>query len=141
MQVVEAVAAVIDWHVRDLLPDTVGLAADVRCELVHADFFAMMAAGTTPQPTYDAVLLDIDHSPKHLLDPSHAAFYDVEGLRGLAQKIKPGGVFGLWSDDAPDPTFEAALTAVFAVSTTHVVTFANPITGGESESTVYVAQV
>ncbi len=33
VQVVEAVAAVIDWHRRDLLPDTVGLAADPRCDL------------------------------------------------------------------------------------------------------------
>ena len=141
VQVVEAVAAVIDWHRRDLLPDTVGLAADARCELVHEDFFAMMAAGTTPRPTYDAVLLDIDHSPQNLLHPSHASFYDGDGLRRLADKIAPGGVFGLWSDDPPDPSFEAALTAVFASSTTHVVSFANPITGGESASTVYVARV
>ncbi len=141
VQVIEAVAAVIDWHRRDLLPDTVGLAADARCELVHGDFFAMMAAGTTPRPTYDAVLLDIDHSPQNLLHPSHASFYDHEGLGRLADKIAPGGVFGLWSDDLPDPVFEAALAAVFASSTTHVVAFANPITGGESASTVYVARV
>ncbi len=141
VQVIEAVAAVIDWHRRDLLPDTVGLAADARCDLVHADFFAAMAAGTTPRPTYDAVLLDIDHSPQNLLHPSHAAFYTDEGLQRLAAKLTPGGVFGLWSDDPPEADFEAALARVFSSSTTHVVTFANPITGGESASTVYVAQV
>ncbi len=139
VQVIEAVDAVIDWHRRDLLPDTVGLAADPRCDLVHADFFALMASGATPRPTYDAVLLDIDHSPQNLLHPSHGAFYDVAGLRRLALRIAPGGVFGLWSDDPPDPVFADALAEVFTQPETHVVTFANPLTGGESASTVYVA--
>ena len=141
VQVIEAVAAVIDWHRRDLLPDTIGLAADARCDLVHADFFAAMAADTTPRPTYDAVLLDIDHSPQNLLHPSHGSFYTDEGLQRLASKIEPGGVFGLWSDDPPEADFEGALARVFSSTATHVVTFANPITGGESASTVYVAQV
>ncbi len=141
VQVIEAVAAVIDWHQRDLLPDTVGLAADPRCDLVHGDFFAQVAAGTTPQGSYDAVLLDIDHSPQNLLHPRHAAFYSGDGLRRLAERIVPGGVFALWSDDPPDPDFEATLAEVFLRPETHVVRFANPLTGGESASTVYVARV
>ncbi len=140
-QVVEAVAAVIDWHVRDLLPDTRGLTSDPRCDLVHGDFFALVASGSTPRPAYDVVLLDVDHSPQNLLDPSHGAFYTPDGLARLTAVLAPGGVFGLWSDDPPDPDFEAALDAVFAHRTTHVVPFANPITGGESASTVYVAQL
>ena len=140
-QVVDAVAAVIDWHRRDLLPETVGLTADPRCDLVHGDFFALVASGSTPRASYDAVLLDVDHSPQNLLHPSHGAFYTPDGLTRLAEILAPGGVFGLWSDDPPDPEFEAALDAVFARRTTHVVTFANPITGGESASTVYVAQL
>jgi spermidine synthase len=141
VQVIEAVAAVIDWHRRDLLPETVGLAADPRCDLVEGDFFALVAAGTTPRPTYDAVLLDIDHSPQNLLHPRHAAFYTGDGLRRLAERLAPGGVFALWSDDPPDPVFEAAVADVFVAPATHVVTFPNPLTGGESASTVYVAQV
>ncbi len=140
-QVIEAVEAVIDWHRRDLLPDTEGLAADPRCDLVHGDFFALVAAGSTPRQTYDVVLLDVDHSPQNLLDPSHGPFYTPDGLARLAAIIAPGGVFGLWSDDPPDPDFEAALDTVFATRKTHVVSFANPITGGESASTVYVAQL
>lgn len=139
VQVVDAVAAVIDWHRRDLLPDTVGLAADPRCDLVHGDFFALVAAGTTPRAAYDAVLLDIDHSPRHLLHPTHGPFYEAAGLQRLTDLITPGGVFGLWSDDPPDPGFETALAEVFDEPSSHVVTFANPLTGGESRSTVYVA--
>jgi spermidine synthase len=140
-QVVEAVAAVIDWHLRDLLPDTRGLGSDPRSDLVHGDFFALVASGSTPRPSYDVVLLDVDHSPQNLLHPSHGTFYTAEGLARLTAILTPGGVFGLWSDDPPDPDFEAALDAAFAHSTTHVVPFANPITGGESASTVYVAQL
>ncbi|MDN5894772.1 MAG: spermidine synthase [Nocardioides sp.] len=140
VQVIEAVAAVIDWHRRDLLPDTVGLAADPRCDLQHGDFFAQVAAGATARATYDAVLLDIDHSPQHVLHPSHGAFYSTAGLRRLAARIVPGGIFGLWSDDPPDQVFEVALNEAFVGVESHVVTFANPITGGESASTVYLAQ-
>ncbi len=139
VQVIEAVAAVIDWHRRDLLPDTVGLAADPRCDLVHADFFAVIASGDTPHSMYDAVLLDIDHSPQNVLHPSHGALYSPDGLRRLAARLAPGGVFGLWSDDPPDAVFEASLAEVFDAPRTHVVSFANPLTGGESASTVYVA--
>ena len=139
VQVIEAVEAVIDWHRRDLLPDTAGLTADPRCELVHGDFFQLVASGETPRPSYDAVLLDIDHSPHNLLHPSHGSFYAASGLTRLAAILGPAGVFGLWSDDPPDPDFVAALDEVFDQCTAHVVSFANPLTGGESASTVYVA--
>lgn len=39
LTVIEYSEAVIDWHERDLLPDTTGLAADSRVTLVCADFF------------------------------------------------------------------------------------------------------
>ena len=139
-QTLDSVEAVIDWHRRDLLPDTQGLTADPRCDLVHGDFFALVASGSTPRSSYDVVLLDVDHSPQHLLDPSHGAFYTPDGLTRLTEILASDGVFGLWSDDPPDPAFEASLDAVFAHRETHEVAFANPITGGESASTVYVAQ-
>lgn len=135
--VIDTVAAVIDWHERDLLPDTVGLAADPRCEFVHGDFLAMVTAGELPAPPYDAVLLDVDHSPDNLLHPSHGAFYTPDGLRRLTAMMRPGAVFGLWSDDPPEPTFESAMAEAFDKPTSLVVTFANPLTGGASASTVY----
>ncbi len=38
--VVEALADVIEWHNRGLLPDAAGLTSDPRVRLVQADFFA-----------------------------------------------------------------------------------------------------
>lgn len=142
--VVEALAEVIDWHRRDLLPATAGLAADPRLRLVRGDFFAAVVAPEGPDPEapgrrFDAVLLDIDHSPRHVLHPSHAAFYTPSGVRALAGHLKPGGVFALWSDDPPDADFSAVLDEVFATTAAHVVSFDNPLTGGTSSNTVYVA--
>jgi spermidine synthase len=138
VMVIETAAPVIDWHRRELFPDTIGLATDPRCTLVEGDFFARLRSGTSAT-TYDAILLDIDHTPHHLLSPSHADFYTADGLRSLAPLLVDDGVFGLWSDDPPDPEFEAHLGQVFATTTAHVITFSNPVTRGESASTVYLA--
>ena len=142
--VVEAVEEVIRWHEGGLLPDVVALCADPRTRLQHGDFFAMAEseAGfdpTTPQRTFDAVLLDVDHTPRHVLHPSHGALYTPAGLRRLRRHLRPGGVFALWSDDPPDLDFLAALEDVFATVRADVVPFPNPITGGDSANTVYVA--
>lgn len=48
-------------------------------------------------------------------------------------------MFALWSDDPPDDEFMGRLGAVFAHPVAHVVDFANPVTGGMSSNTVYVA--
>src|SRR3954470_17321932 len=40
LAVVDAFDAVIGWHRRRLLPTSASLLEDVRCELVHGDFFA-----------------------------------------------------------------------------------------------------
>jgi spermidine synthase len=144
LRVVEALGAVIEWHQRRLLPLSAELTADPRCHLVEADFFAAVASDAPFAPhaphKVHAVLVDIDHSPRHLLHPRHAAFYEPEGLARLATRVHPGGVFGLWADGAPDADFVATLEQVFATSTAHVVTFPNFSTGGESASTVYVAR-
>ena len=139
--VVEAIGEVISWHERELLPFAAGLTADPRSRFAEADFFALAASaeGFDGGRRFDAVLLDVDHSPRHVLAPANAELYTAAGLRRLAAHLRPGGVFALWSDDPPDAGFEAELDAVFPVRRSHVVSFANPLTGGESANTVYVA--
>jgi len=140
--VVEKLEEVIDWHRRDVLPDSDRL-TDSRVRLVAGDFFSMVIADAGFDPgldgKVDAILVDIDHSPRHLLDPSHAALYTADGLGRLVHHLRPGGVFALWSDDPPDDDFVAVLRNVFASTQAHVVRFPNPLTGGESANTVYVA--
>ena len=143
VHVVDALAEVIEWHRRHLVPLGERVADDPRCRLIHGDFFELVAAGgpfgdDAPE-RFDAVLVDIDHTPKHLLSPDHAGFYTVEGLRQARSLLRPGGVFSLWSDDPPDDAFVAVLASVFAEVEPHVVSFPNHYTGGESACTVYVA--
>jgi spermidine synthase len=140
--VIEVMAPVIDWHRRGLVPLGKRIATDPRCSLVHDDFFtwASSEGGADPESPTHAVLLDIDHSPSHWLAPRNRVFYSVQGLRRLAERLHPGGVFGLWSDDPPERDFTCHLEAVFRSSEAHVVTFPNPYTGGESKCTIYLAR-
>jgi hypothetical protein len=120
------------------------LASDPRCRLVHGDFFAMSdsAGGFDPEVSgrrFDAVLVDIDHSPRNLLHPRHAALYAPAGLARLAGHLRPGGVFALWSNDPPDEAFEAALSGAFAISSSRVVAFDNAFGERDASNTVYVA--
>lgn len=144
--VVDVMAPVIEWHEKGMVPLGKTLTDDPRCRFVHADFFALAAdpaAGFDPALVgrkFHAVLLDIDHSPRNLLDERNGGFYSADGLRNLAAQLLPGGVFALWSDDAPDEDFLSRLAEVFTAAETHVVKFPNPLLGNDSCSTVYVAR-
>jgi hypothetical protein len=85
-------------------------------------------------------LLDIDHSPSHWLNPGNSTFYTAAALRNMAEKLHPGGVFGLWSNDPPDAAFIQLLDSVFQSAEAHAVRFPNPYSGGESSNTVYLAR-
>ncbi len=146
--VVDYLQPVIDWHQRGLVPLGESLTDDARCRFEHGDFFkrAIVDGGVGFDARmmgrkFHAILLDIDHSPDHLLNERHASFYQVDGLRKMTEQLYPGGVFALWSDDPPEETFMAALGEVFECVDTHVVPFENPILGRDSESTVYVARL
>ena len=138
--VVEALEAVVDWHRRRLLPDSAVLLDDPRCALVVDDVFGRFAAPDgLGAGGVDVVLLDVDHSPVHLLHPDHAPAYAVEGLARLAGQLRADGVFALWADLEPDPLFLGRLEEVFAAARADVVQFANPLTGGTGVATLYVA--
>jgi spermidine synthase len=140
--VVEALPDVIGWHERHLLPVSERLTRDARCRLAEADFFATAGSGlpVAEHTGFDVLLVDIDHSPRHVLHPSHQAFYSAAGLDAMRSRLSRDGVFALWSDDPPDPAFEAVLTEVFDRSEVSIVRFPNPLTGGYSTNTVYVAR-
>ncbi|MEU1896261.1 spermidine synthase [Streptomyces pristinaespiralis] len=143
--VVDALAEVIGWHERGLVPLGPGLVDDPRCRLVHGDFFAGVGedGGLDPDDPgrrFHAVLLDIDHSPRQVLHPRHEALYRPDGMRALAGRLRPGGAFALWSNDPPDDSFSAVLADTFAESEAHVVHFDNPLQQGTAANTVYVAR-
>ena len=58
----------------------------------------------------------------------------------MARFLRPGGVFAMWSNDAPDDAFTRRLDEVFASARAQTVRFDNPYTGGDAACTIYVAQ-
>ena len=145
MIVIEALSPVIDWHQRELVPNGALLSKDARCRYYHENFFELVRGDgfdpDDPWHLFDAILLDIDHTPDALLDPSHADLYSEEGMTRLRGFLRPGGVFGLWSNDVPDKGFLGILSRVFDNVEGHVVEFENPIQAKTTENGVYVAKV
>jgi spermidine synthase len=143
--IVEAFDAVVDWHEKGMLPLGPTLTTDPRVRFVLGDFFAMAASkegfdSDAPARRFDAILVDIDHSPDLLLDSQNADFYQPAGLKRLSARLHPGGVFGLWSNELPDAAFTARLADIFATARAERVTFHNPLQNRDSTQTVSLAR-
>jgi spermidine synthase len=142
--VVEALDAVIGWHQDEHVPLGKILNADARNRYVLGSFFDLATDPSKGFDTssdakkFDAILLDIDHSPTEFLNPANASFYTTENLALMAEQLRPKGVFAMWSQNLPEEQFEALLKTVFASVDSHVVSFFNPLQGGESTNSVYV---
>ncbi len=142
--VIDLFQTVIDWHRDGLVPLGPTLYEDPRCKLRQGDFFALAHTGfdtEAPNRKFDAVLLDIDHSPRHFLDAANESFYTAKGLTAVRNELKPGGTFALWSDDPASVDFTAHLKTIFTTATAHNVEFSNPYTGSTSLNSVYVARM
>jgi spermidine synthase len=141
--VVERLAPVIDWHERGLIPAAVPPSSRVR--LVNDDFFAMAAGNGfdpgEPQRRFHAILLDVDHSPRHLLNPAHAWLYTDEGADRLHSRLVPGGVFALWSNDPPDASYLQSLQESFDSAWWEIIEFDNPLQSRTATNTIYLAHV
>ncbi|MBI9098152.1 MAG: spermidine synthase [Spirochaetaceae bacterium] len=144
--VIEFLEPVIRWHNQHLVPMGKTLTEDPRCRFVQADFFALSRRVTenfdpeSPLKKHHVILLDIDHTPTHVLHQTNSHFYSEEGLRELREHLHRGGVFALWADGSPQESFTNHLRKVFSQAESHHIRFDNPITGGSSEGTVYVAR-
>lgn len=144
LNVIEYLPAIIDWHLKELVPMGSVLNKDLRCRFVQGDFFDLnQRTGFDPQTAnkkWDAILLDIDHKPDHWLHPSHQSFYSPDGLQSLKVHLKGDGVFALWADGQPQETFKNLLQSIFSRVKAHCIEFENPITQSSSFGTVYTAQ-
>ena len=144
LAVVELFPEVIKWHLEGLVPLGYSISLDPRCTIVERDFFKavlddkMIIDSNYPNKYFQAVLLDIDHTPRHQLDGKNAEFYTQHGLSLMCEYLDPGGVFGLWSDDPPDQGFVELLRSVFSDIEANVVSFYNPLLDKESTNTVYL---
>jgi spermidine synthase len=141
--VIDLFQPVIDWHQQGLVSNGKILTNDPRCELRQGDFFALARTNfdaKNPERRFDAVLLDIDHSPEHYLDPENRSLYTTEGLTAIKAQLKPTGIFALWSNDLANEDYTDHLRTVFPTATAHNTQFPNPYTAAISVNSIYVAQ-
>ncbi len=146
--IVEYLEPVIRWHQQEYVPLGKDINADARSRYVHGSFFDLAIAEPetggfdpqTPGKEFDAILLDIDHSPRALLHDSNASFYTTENISRMARQLKPRGIFAMWSNEGEDSVFMDVLREVFTEVACHVVSFYNPFQNRESFNTVYVAR-
>ena len=103
--VVDALAPVMTGTGASCSRSSRRLTTDPRCRLELGDFFTMSQGvgfdPETPDRRFDAVLVDIDHSPRHQLGAGNADFSPSPVSVGWP-RLAFGGVFGLWSNDPPD---------------------------------------
>ncbi len=142
--VVDALETVIGWHQDELVPLGKILNADSRNRYVLGSFFDL---ATDPSSgfdrdcagkKFDAILLDIDHSPSEFLNTANASFYTSKNLALMAEQLKPKGIFAMWSQNLPDEKFEALLKTVFETVDSQVISFYNPFKNGDLTNTIYV---
>ena len=58
----------------------------------------------------------------------------------MADLLRPGGVFTLWSNDPPDTDYLALLADVFETATCDIVSFPNPLQDREATNSVFIAR-
>ena len=145
LTVVELIPEVIEWHRARKLPLGEAIAGNPRCALVQGDFFAMArsphaSAAGEPARLHDAILVDIDHSTTHLIDTGSADFYQSFALSMMAQRLRPGGVFGLWSSDEVDPEFVRAMEASLTQVRAERIEFFNPYQDEPAFNIIYLGR-
>jgi hypothetical protein len=82
--VVEALAPVIEWHQRGLVPVGPALTGDPRCRLLLGDFFALSASpdgfsAVDPEPGFDASppVRGLDPGPQRVFDAGPQRVFDA----------------------------------------------------------------
>jgi len=110
VRVVDRIPVLFDWLRAGHLPLSAELNADDRFKIVESDVYSdLLSEG---EAKYDAVLIDVDHTPRERLDESSAPFYTADGQRHVARHLKPGGVLAVWSA-GDDDEFAAVLDEVY----------------------------
>lgn len=145
LTVVELIPQVIQWHRDHLLPLGKIVADDPRCILQQGDFFALATESdgfdpAAPDQVHDAILIDIDHSTTHFIDEASAGFYSAQAIAAITAKLKPDGVFALWSTDAEDPDFVSALEQSLVDVRIKRVEFATPYRDEPAFNLIYLGR-
>jgi spermidine synthase len=110
VDVVEHSPYIIAWNRTYFAPLNSHALADPRVRLVQDDLYNLLC--TSPTPTYQAIVLDVDNGPSWLAHEDNARLYALEALERWAAMLASGGCFSVWSAQ-PEPEFLERMGAVF----------------------------
>ena len=145
MTVIELIPEVIEWHQMRLLPLGEAVAGDPRSQLLQGDFFALATKADAfdpqdPERLVDVVLIDIDHSTTHFIDPTSASFYSGSAITAVTQKLRKGGIFALWSTEEEDPAFIQAMQSSLTDVRAERVEFVTPYREEPAFNIIYLGR-
>lgn len=114
VEVVEFLPQVIDWMNADLIPLSKQLTGDTRLAVVQGDVYERLLSAPSQQ-RWDAILVDVDHSPDDQLSSSDHGLYSPRGIALAAKHLRPGGVLALWSYEGNERLVEAMRSVMVEV--------------------------
>ncbi len=125
VEVVEFLPPVIDWLRNGLIPLADELNAHPKLTITQGDIFQRLLMSPTSQ-RFDAILIDVDHSPDDQLAEVNHHFYEVDGLQSAVRHLNEKGQLALWSYDQHTPLLEA-MRQVFDDATVLPIRFYNQL--------------
>ena len=132
--VAELVPGVVEWN-KGPLGECAGRPLnDERTKVRVGDVAELFISH---QPTYDAILLDVDNGPEAFTHDDNSDLYSIESLHSIKATLKPKGVLAVWSA-WHDPRFTKKLKKVGFTTSFKTVRAHN---GKGSKHTIYLAKV
>ena len=116
--VAELNPVVVDWCRGPLGPATDEAIRDPRVQVELGDVSALIAR--VPAGSFEVILLDLYEGPNTATQAADDPFYGPAALARLHRALVPGGVAGIWSEDADLP-FQRRFTAARFSVTKHSI--------------------
>ncbi|MFT4294794.1 MAG: methyltransferase domain-containing protein [Micropruina sp.] len=114
VHVVELAGPLIDWAMQGVTEQLERVAHDPRIQLHHGDIAEWLPRR---DEAFDAILLDVDNGPGFLIHDHNARVYAADWLRTASERLAPGGVLAIWSEDAA-PELAATLAGLGSLTET-----------------------
>lgn len=110
LTIAEVESCVVDWMRNGTIPQCSRLLEDDRVAILVQD--VRTTVGALPGDSTDAILLDVDNGPAHLVYATNASVYQEPFLETCRRVLRPGGVLSVWSSHDSDE-LASAICRVF----------------------------
>ena len=134
VEVAELLSQVIEWNRTYLVGFNGPLFQDPRTNVIQADLHDYLGDGKR----YDAILIDIDDTPKDLITADNARLYSPDFLKLLRDSLNPGGCLAYWMAE-PSPELENMLEKAGFTLKTHSAKESDA--ADEARHRIYIARL